>query len=122
MAPRQAPLVCTETLHSLEESLFGERELCRNFVFRYIDMWPGRFERIHTALSSGDCEQAMDAILGLRSSSIMVGAAQLGQLSTDLIKLLEKGRLSTASHKISGLRACGIQTTSQLQASYLSAA
>ena len=116
------PLVCTETLHSLEESLDGESALCRSFVCRYVDMWPGRFVRLHEAVSSGQKEDAMDAALSLRSSSLMVGAARLGKLTSDLIKVLETGCDGAASKKLVALRKCGNQTAGQLTASYVNVA
>ncbi|WP_181034221.1 Hpt domain-containing protein [Arthrobacter sp. GMC3] len=116
------PLVCTATLHSLEESLDGERALCRNFVCRYVEMWPQRFSRIHDAVTTGHQEAAMDAALSLRSSSMMVGAARLGELAGDLIQLLECGRAGAAAKKLPALQLCGNQTTCQLTASYVNAA
>ncbi|WP_269938276.1 hypothetical protein [Arthrobacter sp. HY1533] len=116
------PLVCTETLHSLEESLDGEYALCRSFVCRYVDMWPGRFVRLFEAVASGDKDDALDAALSLRSSSMMVGAARLGKLTSDLIRDLESGCNSAANKKLTALRKCGNQTAGQLTASYVNVA
>lgn len=116
------PLVCSETLYSLEESLDGETALCRNFVCRYVDMWPERFVRIHEAVSAGNFEKAMDAALSLRSSSMMVGAARLGELTSALIKDLEIGRISAATKQLKALRKCGNRTAGQLTTSYVNAA
>ncbi len=122
MAAAKLPLVCVATLHSLEESLDGERDLCRNFVCRYIEMWPGRFERIYEAVCSGHNEEAMDSALSLRSSCLMVGAARLGKLTNDLIHLLGSERPSATAKKLAAVRACGNQTASQLTTSYVDAA
>jgi len=122
MTVTMLPLVCTATLHSLEESLDGEQALCRNFVCRYVDMWPQRFNRIHDAVTTGHQEDAMDAALSLRSSSMMVGAARLGELTSDLIQLIECGHHAAAATKLAALRRCGNQTTCQLTASYVNAA
>ena len=116
------PLVCTDILHTLEESLDGESALCRNFVCRYIDMWPGRFARIQEAVTTGHNEDAMDAALSLRSSSMMVGAVRLGELTTDLIRLIEGGRHAAAARKLAALRQCGNQTAGQLTTSYVNVA
>lgn len=116
------PLVCTATLHALEDSLEGERALCRNFVCRYVDMWPGRFERIHAAITTGHDEDAMDSALSLHSSALMVGAARLGELTADLIRLLEAGRYGAAAKKLGALQLCGDQTAGKLTASYVNAA
>ncbi len=122
MTLTKLPLVCNDTLRELEDSLFGERALCRNFVHRYIAMWPGRFERIQVALAAGNNENAMDAALSLRSSSMMVGAVRLGDLTTELIDLLEIGSHADAAKKLTALLMCGNQTTCQLTMSYISVA
>ena len=122
MSIKNLPLVCAETLQDLEESLFGEQSLCRNFVCRYIDMWPGRFERINDAVVTQHHEDAMDAALSLRSSSMMVGAQRLGDLTTELILLLEGGRHAAAAKKLAPLRSCGNETASQLTQCYVNVA
>lgn len=122
MTVTKLPLVCTATLHSLEESLDGEQALCRSFVCRYVEMWPQRFSRIHLAITTGQQEDAMDAALSLRSSSIMVGAARLGELASELISLIECGRHGAAAKKLAALRLCGNQTACHLKASYVNAA
>ena len=119
MAAAHLPLVCTATLNSLEESLDGERELCLNFVCRYVEMWPGRFDRIYDAVSSGHDEEALDSALSLRSSALMVGAAQLGKLTNDLIRLLGSGCPSVTAKRLAALKACGNQTAWQLTTSYI---
>lgn len=116
------PLVCAETLHLLEESLDGERALCRSFVCRFVDMWPERFRRIHEAVKTGHLENAMDAALSLRSSSMMVGAAQLGELTSGLVGTLEEGCNVTAARQLKALRLCGNRTADQLTSSYVNAA
>lgn len=116
MATDRQPLVCVETLLSLQESLDGEKALCRNFVIRYVQMWPGRFERIQAAVANGDDVDAMDSALSLRSSSLMVGATRLGKLTDDLIGLLECRSHVAAGRKLASLRACGNQTAGELTA------
>lgn len=122
MSVAKVPLVSTETLHLLEESLNGELGLCRNFVSRFIDMWPTRFERIHDAITTAQQEDAMDAALSLRSSSMMVGGARLGAMATDIIALVEYEAFAQATMKLATLQHCGNQTTRQLKACYVNAA
>lgn len=116
------PLVCSETLYSLEESLDGETTLCRNFVYRYVDMWPDRFARIHEAVSDGNVEKALEAALSLHSSSKMVGAARVGDLTSDLIRNIENGCISVATKQLKALRKCGNRTACQLTANYTNTA
>lgn len=120
MVISKPPLVCITTLLELEDSLGGEKDLTRNFVRRYIEMWPGRFERIYTAVTSGNKADALDSALSLRSSALMVGAARLGTVTNDLIHLLECRDHSEATIKMASLKSCGNQTAGQLQTLYLS--
>lgn len=121
MTQTMTPLISIATLQDLEESLDGDWELCRSFVCRYVDMWPGRFVRIHEAVTAGNLEDAMDAALSLRSSSLMAGAAKLGELSSNLIHSLEAGSSTAAAGQLTALRKCGIQTMVQLKANYINA-
>lgn len=112
-------LVSKEALESLEESLDGDRSLCRDFINRYITMWSGRLERIHDAVIEGHEENAMDAILSLRSASIMVGACRLGDLTTGIIRLLEGGHITAVGKLLTTLKLYGNQTMHQLKVSYI---
>lgn len=122
MIATHLPLVCTATLESLERDLNGEQALCRNFVCRYVEMWPERFNRIHTAVETGHQEDAMDAILSLRSSCMMVGAARLGELTDHLVQLIKRGSHAEAAQKLPALRLCGNLTAGHLSDSYVNAA
>ena len=113
------PLVCLETLRSLEESLDGERDLSRNFVRRFVHMWPDRFARIHDAITNNDHEVAMDAVLSLRSASVMVGATRLGDFTTGIIGLIEAGQTATVAELLTALQLCGDQTMYHLKLSYI---
>lgn len=118
MTVNALPLVCTETLHSLEESHDGEFALCRNFVCRYVDIFVSLFD----AVSSGDKDDALDAALSLRGSSMMVGAARTGKLTSDFIWDLETGCDSATTNKLAALRTCGSQTAGQLTSGYVNVA
>lgn len=120
MGKAKRSLVSLEILLELEDSLDGERSLAQNFVSRFIDMWPQRFDHIYAAVTSGNNANALDSTLSLRSSALMVGASQLGTLSNDLIRLLEGCSHSEAIMKMASLKSCGNSTTAQLRTLYLS--
>lgn len=122
MRATKAPLVSCETLQDLEESLGGESSLCHKFVCRFIDMWPGRFERLQAAVTSSHHEDALDAALSLRSSSMMVGGLRLGALTTEILRLVESGAYAQATMRLASLERCGNETTQQLSSSYVNAA
>ena len=113
------PLVCQPSLHTLKESLDGDATLCRRFVGRYLDMLPARVSRIHATVTAGDWEGAMDAALSLFSSSMMVGAARLGELACRLVRLLKDHHLVCAAEQLGALRRCGNQTIAELTNCYM---
>lgn len=119
MENSQLPLVCLETLQSLEKSLDGERDLSRNFVIRYVDMWPSRLERIQNATTTDDRKEAMDASLSLRSASVMVGVTRLADLALGIIELIEGGPTATLTKLVTALQLCGDQTMHHLKFSYI---
>lgn len=84
------PLVDPTVLDRLRGDLEEDDETCRTFVGNYVNCLPQRVQRLQLALSTGDFEASMDAVLSLRTSSQMVGAEQLANLA----KALE-GRLRT---------------------------
>ncbi|MFF2296776.1 signal peptidase I [Arthrobacter sp. NPDC058127] len=55
------------------------KEAARKFAAAYARLLPARVERISHALSTGDTELAMDAVLSLKTSSSMVGALRMEQ-------------------------------------------
>lgn len=112
----QQPLIRVKTLLDLQESLDEDRLACRNFVARYVEIWPRRFERIHAAATAGNIEAALDSALSLRSASLMVGAARLGELTTGLIHILEDHSHSAAIKQLPALQSCGNLTMDQLTA------
>jgi hypothetical protein len=60
------------------------------FVRAFVDLWPVRRLRIHTAIQARDAPAAMDAVLSLRSAALMAGAQPLAD-QAELIR----GTLST---------------------------
>ena len=117
MENSRLPLVCRETLRSLEESLDDQTDLSRNFVRRYVEMWPRRLARIQHAITTDNRKEAMDASLSLRSASFMVGATRLGDLVTKIIELIEAGPTTLLTKLITALHACGEQTMHHLKSS-----
>lgn len=78
-----APVLDTDALGRLADQL-GDPEILCGFIRRYESMLGQRVDRLHHALTAQDHEDWMDAILSLKTSSAMVGAAALSQLTADL--------------------------------------
>lgn len=62
----------------------GGEGYMKTFVANFITCLPGRIERLRLALTTGDLEAAVDAVLSLKTSSQMVGAERLALLVMDL--------------------------------------
>ncbi|MFJ4170226.1 Hpt domain-containing protein [Paenarthrobacter sp. NPDC089714] len=87
-------LVDHTVLTELQAELGGDHSLVSTFVRNYVAMLPWRVARLHHALDNLDLEDAMDAVLSLKTSSEMVGAVCLRRLALELeisMKLLPDG-------------------------------
>ncbi|MGO4236417.1 Hpt domain-containing protein [Pseudarthrobacter sp. YAF2] len=81
-APR--PLVDPSVLDRLREELEEEEGYSRVFVANFIDYLPERLDKLRLALTTGDLEGSMDAVLSLKTASQMVGAERLAGMAQDL--------------------------------------
>jgi signal peptidase len=64
------------------------KEAAKNFAAAYARLLPQRVDRISQALSSGNRDMAMDAVLSLKTSSSMVGALRMEQYCVRLERAL----------------------------------
>jgi HPt (histidine-containing phosphotransfer) domain-containing protein len=78
------PLVDHSVLDRLREELEDDGGYCRVFVGNYIDYLPHRIGRLQLALTTGDLDGSVDAVLSLKTSSQMVGAERLASLAIAL--------------------------------------
>jgi HPt (histidine-containing phosphotransfer) domain-containing protein len=91
-APR--PLVDQSVLDRLREELEEDEGYCKVFVGNFIECLPQRIGRLRLALTTGDLEGSVDAVLSLKTSSQMVGAERLAGLAMDL-----EGEIRTEAHE-----------------------
>jgi HPt (histidine-containing phosphotransfer) domain-containing protein len=91
-----APVIDEQVLALLEEEL-QDRQLLREFLRRYLNLLDHRLERLDLALTAGDPEAWMDAVLSLKSSSAMGGATALSQAAAQLQERI--GLLHSAGHQ-----------------------
>lgn len=78
------PLVDQSVLNRLREELEEDEGYCRVFVGNFIDYLPDRIGRLWRALTTGDLDGSVDAVLSLKTSSQMVGAERLASLAMAL--------------------------------------
>jgi len=79
-----AALVDRTVLTELQAELGGDPGIISTFVRTYIQLLPWRVGRLYHALEKQDIEDAMDAVLSLKTSSHMVGAICMNRLATEL--------------------------------------
>ncbi|MEV7605050.1 Hpt domain-containing protein [Paenarthrobacter sp. NPDC089322] len=87
-------LVDPSVLTELQAELGGDQSIVTAFVRNYVAMLPWRVSRLHHAVDNLDMEDAMDAVLSLKTSSHMVGATCMQRLAAELeisMKLLPNG-------------------------------
>lgn len=77
-------LVDRTVLTELQAELGGDHAIINTFVRNYVELLPWWVRRLHLALKNRDIEDAMDAVLSLKTSSHMVGAVCMNRLATEL--------------------------------------
>lgn len=107
------PLVSREVLDVLQEGV-GAPEVYREYVGRYLAMWPGRYQRLVSALGSGDEEALMDAVLSVKTSAGMLGALRLARLVLDMEDAVRE-RIGGVRARLDELELCGRLTMEQLR-------
>jgi histidine phosphotransfer protein HptB len=78
------PLLDDAVLDRLQRDLDDDRGLWKVFVSNFIAYLPIRLERLRVALTTGDVTGSLDAVLGLKTASQMVGAERLAGLALTL--------------------------------------
>lgn len=128
-APR--PLVDQSVLDRLREELEEDEGYCRVFVGNFIEYLPQRIGRLRLALTTGDLEGSVDAVLSLKTSSQMVGAERLAGLAMELeVEIRTEARKADVAVLLPQLAVaflrtinhCSRQTTHRLQAQFASGA
>jgi histidine phosphotransfer protein HptB len=84
------PFVDLAVLETLRSELEPDSGYCKVFVNSYIQQLPRRLARLRRAVEAMDLDAAMDAVLSLKTSSRMVGAAHLGTLADELESILRR--------------------------------
>ncbi|MFE4834305.1 Hpt domain-containing protein [Arthrobacter sp. NPDC056691] len=112
------PVLDLDVLHELEEDM-GSTSVAQNFARDYISIWNKRRSYLEKSVEDNDTEAAMDAVLSVKNSATMVGAARLAQLAVDLERLVKRGDLSAARELLPCVALTGDETVSGLRLGYL---
>ncbi|MBT2549166.1 Hpt domain-containing protein [Arthrobacter sp. ISL-65] len=112
------PVLNLDVLHDLEEDM-GSTGVAHNFARDYIRIWDKRRSYLEASVENDDADAAMDAVLSLKNSALMVGAARLAKLAVDLEQLVKHGDLQAARQMLPCVALTGQQTVSGLRLGYL---
>lgn len=116
--PSALPLLDAAALTRLEEEL-GDAKVARAFARDFAMAAAKRFRSLSDAVGSGDQAAAVDSVLSLKASSLMVGASRLAGLAARLERVIRDGELDTAVGALDEVRACSNATVSELLTGYL---
>lgn len=107
------PLVDPGVLGDLGTSL-DSNALAVRFAGDYIALWSRRRRRLATALARGDFPASIDAVLSLRTASVMVGGLRLAVLARQVEDAIHRGDFAAAEQIMAGVAVCGADTVAAL--------
>lgn len=107
------PLLNEEVLQDLEQQLDGSA-IARNFSRDFINIWDDRYSKLADAITGGDEDASLDAVLSVKITSMMLGATRLAEIAKDLERVIRSGNLDAAATALPGLWVCGNQTVNKL--------
>ncbi|GAA3309877.1 Hpt domain-containing protein [Arthrobacter ramosus] len=93
--------------------------IARTFAGDFAKLWGRRYEILATAVEGGDVAAALNAVLSLRTSSIMVGGVRLAVLAAQLEERIRKSELREARPLLKEVAECGHLTVQELKDSYV---
>ncbi|UYY80893.1 Hpt domain-containing protein [Arthrobacter sp. YA7-1] len=93
--------------------------IARTFAGDFAKLWAKRYEILATAVERGDMAAALNAVLSLRTSSIMVGGVRLAVLAAQLEERIRKSELREARPLLKEVAECGHLTVQELKDSYV---
>lgn len=109
----RVPLIDQNTLLALADQLENPSAV-KAFILDFIHVWDERFIRLADTVSRRDHAAAMEAVLSVRTSAMMVGASRLASLASALEESVRLNDLIEAAGILPLVEACGIQTIREL--------
>lgn len=113
-----APLVDPSALQDLGAQL-DNPAAAKGFARDYANMWQQRYHSLSSAVSRGDQAGALDAVLSLKTSSVMVGGVRLAQLAGELEDAVRRADMDRARSLLGDVAERGSETVDELQFSHV---
>jgi HPt (histidine-containing phosphotransfer) domain-containing protein len=108
------PLVDRSVVKDLGEGL-ADPDIAQALVRDFADAWHTRFQCLETALESQDRADSLDAVLSIKTSSMMVGASQLAWISSQVESHVRAADYGAATAALPLVDRCGSATVNQLR-------
>ncbi len=106
------------------EKLAGELNdpgLTLRFAMDYARMWKPRYEGLSAAVRRRDTMAALDAVISVRTSALMVGGLRLARIAGKLETVIRDGKFNRSPRLLNLISALGTATVMELQNSYIHA-
>lgn len=84
------------------------------FIGQFCSMWPGRLERLESAMYSSNSAEGQDAALSLKSGALMAGATQLAELADCLHRAFSEMLVEKLGELIGLIRDVGCHSVQML--------
>ncbi|WP_051442107.1 hypothetical protein [Arthrobacter sp. H14] len=117
-ATENRPFVDAAVLQAFENEI-GDPVIAREFVQDFVGIWAQRYEKFAAAVARRDKVAALDAVLSIKVTSLMLGAALLAEAASDLEALLRRSDMDSTLAGMPHLLACGNKTVEVLRAEQL---
>jgi hypothetical protein len=103
-------------LRSLLSQVGGDKRSHRRFMLDFVSLWDTRSQRLMNALTRADVEDAHIVLLGIRSSSVMLGAVGVLGEADAMHAALRSGDLDACRGGLPRLLQTGAATCRELSA------
>jgi HPt (histidine-containing phosphotransfer) domain-containing protein len=97
---------------------FSDPGVVQRFARDFSVSVPEKIDRLDRGIRAGDLAGAVDAISGVATSAVMVGATRLSQAALATQRLIAAEGLEAAGRSVALLRVCAADTVAELQGAY----
>ncbi|SDI25536.1 hypothetical protein SAMN04488693_10810 [Arthrobacter subterraneus] len=115
---KRIPLVDHHVLHDLEDDLQDPMS-ARDFARDFVRAWDDKYHRLETAVCVHDQPAALDAVLSVKITAVMVGAPRLAKSAIELERRIRKGDMRSSEEALENIHTCGDETMQELMTTYL---
>lgn len=112
------PLLDLTALRAMESD-FNDVTPVRNFVQDFIRIWDDRYAQLLHASADEDRRGVINILMGIKVSSVMLGADQLKSVAEDTELRVRKGSARVSDSLLMAVRDCGERTIRELVDVYL---